>query len=44
MCSIYESDWWKEQVMKAVEELDKETMRKMYELKEKQDKEKEGER
>jgi len=42
--SIYESEWYKEQVRKAVEELDKQTIKRMYELEEKLNKEKEGEK
>jgi len=41
--SIYETKWYKEQVRKAVEEMDKQTVKRMIELKEKLDKKKEGE-
>jgi len=40
--SIYETKWYKEQVRKAVEEMDKQTVKRMIELKEKLDKKKEG--
>lgn len=42
--NLYESKWWLERVRKATEELDKQTIKRLYELQEKINKEKEVER
>jgi len=42
--NLYESEWYREQIKRVVEDLDKETIKKVVKLKEEQDKKKGVER
>lgn len=42
--NLYESEWYREQIKRVVEDLDKETIKKTVKLKEEQDKKKGVER